>query len=354
MKAHPRRLAANGRPATPPATGQNRCYDVTGREVPCAASGQDGETRFGRPWPASRFQVHGETVLDRLTGLVWTRNANLNEFPASWQEALDLIAAMNAAHAHGHRDWRLPNRRELLSLISYQARKPALPDNHPFTNLFLGWYWTSTTAAINPAYAWYVHLEGGRTFYGRKDQEYLYWPVRGSSNLLAATGQRCCYDSAGNSIPCSGSGQDGELRQGITPPEPRFLVRNETVLDRHSGLLWLRNGNFFSHPLNWEQALAGMDLLNRENFGGRSDWHLPSINALESLVDCSRHTPALPERHPFREVQEVYWSATTSFFEPDWAWALYFHKGALGVGYKPTSLFSVWPVCYPGRGTFKK
>lgn len=337
------------RMAIPPATGQDRCYGVAGREIPCAGSGQDGEIRFGRPWPDKRFLEEGETVLDRLTGLVWCRNANLNEFPASWQQALELIAVMNTAAACGYRDWRLPNRHELLSLISYQAKKPALPENHPFTNVFLGWYWTSSTAAIHPAYAWYVHLEGGRMFYGRKDQEYLFWPVRGSSEVLAATGQSHCFDPEGRRIACSGSGQDGDFRQGITPPDPRFMVDSDTALDQHTGLLWSRDANFFGQPLSWEQALARMELLNRENFAGRSAWHLPSINALESLVDCGRHSPALPDKHPFAGVQEVYWSSTTSFFETDWAWALYLNKGALGVGYKPTTQFAVWPVCYPSR-----
>lgn len=335
---------------TPLATGQSRCYDVYGRETPCAGSGQDGESLFGRPWPHNRFQVSEETVRDRLTGLVWCRNANINEFPANWENALALIAGMNEEAAFGQRDWRLPNRRELLSLVSYQARKPALADSHPFTDIFLGWYWTSTSAAINPAYAWYIHLEGGRMFYGRKDQEYLFWPVRGESDVLSATGQQNCYDMAGNRTACNDSGQDGAFRQGITPPEARFLAGKQTVLDRHTGLLWARNANFFGQPLRWEQALARMEHLNREHFGGRSDWHLPAINALESLVDCSRHSPALPAKHPFTKVQEVYWSSTTSFFETDWAWALYLNKGALGVGFKPSASFAVWPVCYPDRG----
>ena len=184
-------------------------------------------------------------------------------------------------------------------------------------------------------------------FYGRKDQEYLFWPVRGKSEVLAATGQQCCHDTSGNRTACHGSGQDGELRQGITPHRSRFLVREETVLDQYTGLLWLRDANFFKKPLSWQQALRDMERLNLEKIGGRDDWRLPSINALESLVDCSRHTPALPEGHGFSDVQEVYWSSTTSFFETDWAWALYLNKGALGVGYKPTTHFAVWPVCYP-------
>ena len=42
--------------------------------------------------------------------------------------------------------------------------------------------------------------------------------------------------------------------------------------------------------------------LNRQR-GGTYSWRLPNINELESLVDCSAHSPALPHGHPFRDVQ---------------------------------------------------
>jgi len=139
----------------------------------CSGSGQDAEFKNGVPWPDPRFQQNGDVVLDRLTGLVWTQNANLAEFPLTWQEALKFIGEMNPKGVFGFDDWRLPNRRELRSLMSHQTRKPALPEGHPFTNVFLGWYWTSTTAAINPAYAWYIHMEGAQMFYGGKQQNFL-------------------------------------------------------------------------------------------------------------------------------------------------------------------------------------
>jgi hypothetical protein len=73
-------------------------------------------------------------------------------------------------------------------------------------------------------------------------------------------------------------------------------------------------------------------------------WRLPNINELESLVDASAHTPALPLDHPFTGLNDGYWSSTTSFFEPDWAYVLYLNKGAVGVGFKPGAEFYVWPV----------
>ena len=323
-------------------TGQKACYDASGAVISCPGSAQDGELRKGLPLPEPRFAIQGELVHDRLSGLVWTKNANLAEFPLTWQEALDYIAQLNADHAFGQADWRLPNRREMRSLLHFETRKPALPPEHPFENVFLNWYWTSTTAAINPAYAWYVHLEGARMFYGHKEQYYLFWPVRGGENtVLPATGQRDCFDATGVKIPCAGSGQDPEHQTGFSWPQPRFEVEGDTVVDRLTGLRWLRQASLSSAPVSWPRAF---ELIRDLNESSAFTWRLPNINELESLVDCSCFDPALPQQHPFAEVQEVYWSATTSYFEPDWAWALYMVKGATGVGVKSGESFHVWPL----------
>jgi len=326
-------------------TGQVTCHDMDGRGVPCRGSGQDAEFRKGVAWPLPRFEGYDETVLDRLTGLVWTRNANLAGFPLKWQEALDYISGMNRDRAFGYSDWRLPTRRELRSLMSHQTRKPALPEGHPFTDIFLGWYWTSTTAMINPAYAWYIHMEGARMFYGNKEQFCLLWPVRAEGyGILPATGQAQCYDSKGQRIQCEGSGQDAEFRYGLLWPSPRFEVKDDAVLDRLTSLLWSKRADLAGGAVDWAGALAVVERLN-QSAGGQGRWRLPNINELESLVDCGRHSPALPSGHPFECIQDAYWSSTTSMFVPDWAWALYLRKGAIGVGQKRGPHFSVWAVC---------
>jgi len=325
-------------------TGQTTCHDEAGHIIPCAGSGQDAENMRGVPWPEPRFEVAGETARDLLTGLAWTRDANPARYPMNWPEALGYVATMNRDGAFGHNDWRLPNRRELRSLMSHGTRMPALPEGHPFVNVFSGWYWSSTTAAINPAFAWYVHMEGARMFYGHKEQFYLVWPVRGTGNgVLPATGQTGCYGVDGNTVPCAGTGQDGDYRLGAVWPEPRFGASGDEVVDRLTGLCWRRSACLTQGPVSWEEALEAVAGLNRKDPG--SNWRLPNINELESLVDCSMHGPALPAGHPFTDAGEVCWSSTTSMFEPDWAWALYLNKGAVGVGRKSYARFSVWAVC---------
>lgn len=183
-------------------------------------------------------------------------------------------------------------------------------------------------------------------FYGRKDQFYLVWPVRGEGNLLPPqTGQFRCFDAEGRIIPCKGSGQDGEKQAGCPWPVPRFKDDGESVVDLLSNLRWLKDADLVGKSLNWSDALDTVQQLNKNQFSGCSHWRLPNINELESLTDCANYSPALPAGHFFENIRDVYWSSTTSFFETDWAWALYLHKGALGVGHKKEANFFVWPVC---------
>lgn len=326
-------------------TGQVECRDPQSRHMACAGSGQDAEVGDGVDWqPGSRFRLRDASVLDTATGLHWLRDAGFGQFPRTWEEGLDFIAQMNHELVLGESDWRLPNRRELRILISHQASRPALPEQHPFENLFHGWYWTSTTAVISPSHAWYVDMGGGRMFYGGKDQSFMVWPVRGTAtHWLPVTGQHGCYEAHGASIDCTGSGQDGDIQAGQPWPDPRFRAGEKGVIDRLTCLCWHRSANLAEGEVNWEQALASIEALNTTT--GPGAWRLPNINELETLVDCSRARPALAAAADvFDSPGTVYWSSTTSMYEPDWAWALYLDKGAVGVGHKRQARFSAWAV----------
>jgi len=300
------------------------------------------------------FAPGGEGVEDTATGLMWPRQANILGYPLSWMDALEAVAELNRSAFLGHTDWRMPNRRELRSLIDHSAKQPALPSGHPFTGVFLGWYWTSTTKAGQPAYAWNVHFEGGRMFYSRKEEYRLLWPVCGNSTVLPATGQMECYDASGDALPCLGTGQDGELRTGTPWPSPRFSWADDDaetgIADALTGLIWLPPKKLTTKPLTWGEAVA-LAAQHAEQTG--LPWRLPSINELESLVDASRATPALPVElvrlaGPAPALAaEGFWSATHSGFDPAWAFVLYGQKGAVGVGYKPGQEFLAWPVRSP-------
>ncbi|MEJ2641228.1 MAG: DUF1566 domain-containing protein [Desulfosarcinaceae bacterium] len=296
-----------------------------------------------------RFYFSDKTVIDARTGLMWTRDGAIFEFPLCWEEALEAIKALNRQNLYGLTDWKLPNRRELFSLISHSRINPSLPADHPFTHIFPGYYWTSTTCVRLPNQAWYIHLGGGRVFKGMKHGSYRVWPVRTADAArtpqVCQTGQTICYDAKGATVSCRETGQDGEWRSGSPHGMDRFVVANGVVRDSATGLQWLQNGDVLEGMMDWRTAFDRIGEMNRRTQSGRSDWRVPNIVELESLIDMGRHSPALPPDHPFEEVQDFYWSSTTSVYHREYAWVLYMKDGAVGVGHKPLSEFYLWPVC---------
>lgn len=298
-------------------TDQMRCYDADGRDIACRGTGQDAAMgKQAGVWRPERFEVHGAAVHDHRTGAVWCRQADLAQFPLTWDEANAFVADMRARNAHGLDTWQLPPRRLLFSLLSHQSVNPALPADHPFQQVFTGYYWSSDTCHRLPDQAWYVHLGGGRVHRGMKHGSYMVWPV-------------------------------APFSEAIMPDGDRFAVTGRCAWDRHTGLMWPLAADGTGAPVTWTAALAAVEQCNRERFAGFDDWRLPNIRELESLVDLGAHDPALAPGHPFASVREGYWSSTTSVYEPRYAWVLYLQDGGVGVGFKPKSDFHVWPVRGP-------
>lgn len=145
---------------------------------------------------------------------------------------------------------------------------------------------------------------------------------------LPRTGQKTCYNENGVVIDCANTGQDGEKQAGVAWPSSRFTDNKDgTVTDNLTGLIWLKDANCTamvggidrgSGLLSWPSALTWSNHLANGHCGlsdnsVAGDWRLPNINELRSLVDYSRHDPALPAGHPFSNVQSVwYWSSTTN------------------------------------------
>src|SRR5262249_44141298 len=141
------------------------CYDSEGTVITCTGTGQDGALRKGES-ASLRFTDNGNgTVTDNLTGLIWLQNANC--FGAkNWADALTAangLAAGQCGLSDGSAagDWRLPNVKELQSLVDYGSSNPALPAGHPFTNFQASPYWSSSSSANFGFAAWFVFFENG-------------------------------------------------------------------------------------------------------------------------------------------------------------------------------------------------
>lgn len=167
-----------------PKTGQTNCI----------TTGDNGYYTNGAVWPNPRFTVGApETatncVTDNLTGLIWARNANLDG-NKTWSNA---VAYCENLIYGGYSDWRLPNVKELESLIDFGWSAPALcntvgtghwQDNNPFTGVSSGsavYYWSSTKYAPPVYWVWYVDLDSGLVEICHTPEEWTLrvWPVRG-------------------------------------------------------------------------------------------------------------------------------------------------------------------------------
>lgn len=296
---------------------------------------------------SARFLVEMNTVLDRATGLMWTKNASFSEFPLTWMEAFACIHDMNQKGAYGARDWRLPNRKELFSLVSHIRTNPSLPEGHPFEEVFSGYYWTSTTCTRLPRQAWYVHLGGARVFKGMKHGSYMVWPVRsGNQGLfdIPQTGQTKCFSENGSPLFCGNTGQDGELRAGKNWPDPRLIPFRDTVTDRLTNRMWAKDANLTKKPVTWFEAKKAIEQANQENYLGYNDWRIPGVREMESITDMNAHSPAVSRESLFRDIRFFYWTDTISAYDRDYAWTLYLEDGAVGVGSLNRAEFFVWPV----------
>ena len=185
-----------GERAPVPKTGQTICYDASGSTINCEDTGQDGDLEKGVTWPNPRFTDNTDgTVTDTLTGLIWLKDAACMG-SGTWSDALTQVGSLNSGanfHCGNYTagtfsDWRLPNVREMQSLVHYGFFNPAVPDTagtgqwlegDPFTGVQSSFYWSSTTFANYSDVAWRVNLYYGRVDDGGKAGTFYVWPVRG-------------------------------------------------------------------------------------------------------------------------------------------------------------------------------
>ena len=130
--------------------------------------------------PDSRYVVNAAkgTVLDKQTGLTWKRCVEGrsgagcragSETLMNWGAALRQAAASTYA---GYKDWRLPNSKELESLVEVACYGPAL---NPTVFPNYGYWsavWASSPYANDASVAWYVEFSDGSSHRRYRDNKY--------------------------------------------------------------------------------------------------------------------------------------------------------------------------------------
>jgi hypothetical protein len=148
-----------------------------------APAGSDGASQKGIVWPKPRFTDNGNgTVTDNLTGLIWLKDVTCTGMQ-DWSSALTFASTLydgwtgyagggDCGLSDGSRAgaWRLPNLKELHSLVHYDFFDPAVPntagtgiwsEGNPFLGVVSDSYWSSSTHAASTSEAWLVYMYNG-------------------------------------------------------------------------------------------------------------------------------------------------------------------------------------------------
>ncbi len=177
------------------ATGQATCWDSSGTVIPCAGTGHDGEIQAGA---AHAYVDNGDgTITDLNTGLMWEKKSDdgsihNKDTAYTWATAFALhITTLNdpIAPFAGHTDWRVPNLKELQSLVDLAPSPTVDPlfdtgcaPSCTVTSCSCtktSSYWTSSTFAISPTSAWVVLFSSGEGAVQQKGLPLFVRAVRG-------------------------------------------------------------------------------------------------------------------------------------------------------------------------------
>ena len=300
-----------------PDTGQVKCYDQDGYEISLPEPGekyygQDGSFDIN-PMSFTKLRNNAKEinenagwddgcrmVKDKNTGLIWeikspnSADLNYKHNKYTWDGACKYVLKLNKNSYGGFDDWRLPNREELRSLVDYKGNILAI-DNKYFPNCLPAFYWSSIPFAKDNSFIWGVYFAYGCAICYLKHSFYHIRAVRGGYNK--SFGDPNCYLFKDNG--------------------------DNTVSDLNIGLMWKKDE---CPDLNWEGALKYCQDLN---LAGCSDWRLPSMKELATILDLSYKDSCWHHKEFFPEVKTAplgfYWASTT--YGDTFGWGVNFQFG---------------------------
>ncbi len=269
-------------------TGQEQAYDnITEIITPVSGTaffGQDASYAGNQP----SYTDNGDgTVTDNVTGLMWVKTPDMdNDGDIDYDDKMSYTEAMAAASTFnlaGYTDWRLPTIKEMYSLKMFYGEDPS------------GYSGTSTATLIPFIDTSFFDFGYGDLNAGER----IIDAQLASSNIYVGTTMMGAETMFGVNFA------DGRIKGYPTGAMPgqtvdkQFYVmyvrgnaygdndfhdnNDSTITDNASGLMWTKYDD--GAGMNWEDALAYAEA---STTAGYSDWRLPNVKELQSIVDYTR------------------------------------------------------------------
>lgn len=302
-------------------TAQTDCFNsTTGSTQSCSGSGQDGAYNSLTNTKQPSYSSNGNgTITDNNTGLTWTTSPDTNgdstlnvSDKLTQLDAYNYCANLNYA---GSDDWRLPTIKQLYSLMDFRGKDPS------------GYTGTSTSVLTPFLNDTYFSVGFGDQSAGERiiDGQYATTSVYKSKVFDTVTGMFGVnfVDGRIKGYPCLNSKTFYVLcvRGNTEYGKNNFRLTDSgaTVTDDATGLVWQQSDGGTTR--NFDDAISYCEGLS---LAGQTDWRLPNIKELNSIVDYSRapdtdSAPALNSiftASSFSNEEGItdygwYWSSTT-------------------------------------------
>ncbi|MGL6313496.1 DUF1566 domain-containing protein [Vibrio sp. WXL103] len=269
-------------------TNQGHCSDASQIVHRCATPGAKGfgqDAQYQGNLPSYTLNDDG-TVTDNHTGLVWAQTTDLNgdgvintDDKLTYAEATRYASQLRLG---GYDDWRVPTIKELYSLMLFDGQDPSGVRGagnysiRPFLDHSVFGFGSGDTRAgerlIDSQYissTKYVTttMHGDETVFG---VNFIDGRIKGYGITSRRGKEKKFYLLTVR----------GNTDYGIN----QFIDNgNKTITDRATGLIWQQDDS--ARGMDW---FAALDYCQSLEIAGRSDWRLPSIKELHSIVDYTK------------------------------------------------------------------
>jgi hypothetical protein len=136
--------------------------------------------------------------------------------------------------------------------------------------------------------------------------------------------------------------QSSKTDSETTELEQQHIGLKETIYTNKTNLMWARNGNIAGKQMNWSDA---MNWTKNLNYGGYTDWRLPSKDEFEAFAKKGGEKPLdWYNANGFNNAQAgFYWTSSNYVINSSDAWVVSMYNGLVGYYYK-ANYYYVWPV----------